>query len=432
MQKLSAAPRPTRPRSWWSCESPNRSACCTTITVALGTSIPTSITVVATSTSTSPAANARITASFSSPGICPWRSASRSSGKTSRAAARTPRWPSGAPPSPTPPPAGRPGTPAAPPAPARGRRRAPSPRSPAAERRPHRLSAGGTLVEHGEIEVAVERQRERAGDGGGRHHQHVGLLAELRSASRCRTPKRCCSSTTARPSRWYSTDSWISACVPTTSCASPLPMLPAPRAAPPRAGRPVRSRPRTGRSPSSDRRVRSVLLRQDLRGRHQRRLVAVLHGAQHREERDHRLPGSHVPLEEAVHPPRSAPCRCRSRGGRAPAPVSEGERVEERAQGAALGGRRSPGRPRRCLEVGARVQELEEEELVEGEAAAPGLRLLERGGPVQHLQRTRQRRELGASQQLLRERLVLLRRAEQAVQVVGEEAPRWLSPSVAG
>ena len=38
-----------RPRNWWSCASPNRSACSITITLASGTSTPTSITVVATS-----------------------------------------------------------------------------------------------------------------------------------------------------------------------------------------------------------------------------------------------------------------------------------------------------------------------------------------------------------------------------------------------
>src|ERR1019366_5953856 len=36
------------PRSWCSCASPKRSACSTTMTEALGTSTPTSITVVAT------------------------------------------------------------------------------------------------------------------------------------------------------------------------------------------------------------------------------------------------------------------------------------------------------------------------------------------------------------------------------------------------
>ena len=53
------SPRPTRPRSWCSWETPKRSAPSITITVALATSIPTSITVVATSTSVSPAAKAR-------------------------------------------------------------------------------------------------------------------------------------------------------------------------------------------------------------------------------------------------------------------------------------------------------------------------------------------------------------------------------------
>ena len=49
-----------------------------TITVALRRSIPTSITVVATSTSISPALIARITDSFSSDGICPWINPTRS------------------------------------------------------------------------------------------------------------------------------------------------------------------------------------------------------------------------------------------------------------------------------------------------------------------------------------------------------------------
>ena len=41
------------------------------------------------------------------------------------------------------------------------------------------------------------------------------------SAARCKTPKRCCSSITARPSRRKETLPWMMACVPTTSCSSP-------------------------------------------------------------------------------------------------------------------------------------------------------------------------------------------------------------------
>ena len=60
-----AVPRPTRPRSWCSWLKPNRSACSITIKEALGTSTPTSITVVLTKTRKVPATNAAITACFS-------------------------------------------------------------------------------------------------------------------------------------------------------------------------------------------------------------------------------------------------------------------------------------------------------------------------------------------------------------------------------
>ena len=84
-----SAPRPTRPRSWWSCARPKRSASCTIITVAFGTSTPTSITVVATSTSSSRALKrairSRRSAGFSRPCRQPTRK-SRSSARRSRSA----------------------------------------------------------------------------------------------------------------------------------------------------------------------------------------------------------------------------------------------------------------------------------------------------------------------------------------------------------
>ena len=70
------SPRPTRPRSWCSCEMPKRSAFSISITVALGTSMPTSITVVATSTSACPEANAAIASCFSRGRMPPCSSAS--------------------------------------------------------------------------------------------------------------------------------------------------------------------------------------------------------------------------------------------------------------------------------------------------------------------------------------------------------------------
>ena len=52
----SPAARPIRPRSWCSCERPKSSACSTMQTVAAGTSTPTSMTEVDTSTEACPSA----------------------------------------------------------------------------------------------------------------------------------------------------------------------------------------------------------------------------------------------------------------------------------------------------------------------------------------------------------------------------------------
>ena len=77
MQYEGSSPRPTRPRSWCSCASPNRSAFSMTMTVAFGTFTPTSMTVVDTSSVISPAANARMIRSFSAGFIRPCRQATR-------------------------------------------------------------------------------------------------------------------------------------------------------------------------------------------------------------------------------------------------------------------------------------------------------------------------------------------------------------------
>ena len=71
MQRESHLPRPTRPRSWCRLARPKRSALFITISVALGTSMPTSITCVATRTSVRPAAKSSITLFLSSEGMRP-------------------------------------------------------------------------------------------------------------------------------------------------------------------------------------------------------------------------------------------------------------------------------------------------------------------------------------------------------------------------
>ena len=64
-------------------------------------------------------------------------------------------------------------------------------------------AAGRQLVDDRDVEVAVDGQGQGARDGGGGHHEHVRRRSPLaRRSARWRTPKRCCSSTTASPSRW--------------------------------------------------------------------------------------------------------------------------------------------------------------------------------------------------------------------------------------
>ena len=83
-QRPASRPRPTRPRSWWRVAKPKRSPSSMTITVASGTSTPTSSTVVETSICTSPRRNASMTASFSWFGMRPWSASTRAAGNVLR------------------------------------------------------------------------------------------------------------------------------------------------------------------------------------------------------------------------------------------------------------------------------------------------------------------------------------------------------------
>ena len=85
------SPRPTRPRSWWSCARPKRSACSTTISVAFGTSTPTSITVVETRTCVSPLSKRAIAAARAAASRRPCTRSTRAWGKA-RAQLSADRW----------------------------------------------------------------------------------------------------------------------------------------------------------------------------------------------------------------------------------------------------------------------------------------------------------------------------------------------------
>ena len=214
-QRPGNPPRPTRPRSWCSCETPNLSASRMTMTEALGTSTPTSMTVVATSTSISPAGERRHHRVLLLRGA-----AGRAAPPTAAPAADPPERlgdvEHGA--------SGRPvarscglrlarrgSSPSSSASPIAGTRRRPGGPAAISSREPRSrpveqcgcsaagttcvaigAAPGGQLGERGDVEVAEHRHRDRARDGRGGHDEHVraagpGLARGARRAARRRT-----------------------------------------------------------------------------------------------------------------------------------------------------------------------------------------------------------------------------------------------------
>ena len=297
---------------------PKRSASRITITVAFGTSTPTSMTVVATSTSSSPARNALHRRSFSADDIRPCSSPSRSPA-SSPAASRSYVSSAEATSSFSLSSISGHTTYACRPAATSSRTARPRLRL---EQRPGRPAGDDRraprrqLVEHADVEVAVDGHRRRARDRRRRHHEHVGHrrrrpcpaarpAARRRSgAARRRRPRRGCG--TPRPPG--SGRGCRSRGRPSPSASPASTRL---RSAP--VTRLVSSSTRSGRSPnrlpgvghlepgeqSPD--AGGVLLGEHLGRRHQRPLVAALHGGQQRRHGDHRLARADVALQQPVH-----------------------------------------------------------------------------------------------------------------------------------
>ena len=293
------APRPTRPRSWCSWASPKRSAPSITMIEASGTSTPTSITVVATSsrrraggevghaprpcraagiwpcTSPTRRAEARARGSRSAPRRRRISATSRFADQRAdpidlRAARRS----RGATPSMTSLECGRAGRARSRPAAARAASRR-APRGPCRRR---------------------ARAARRARDRGRGHHQDVGALALGGEAQALVTPKRCCSSITASArsrerdvlleQRVGADDDRGSPAARPRACARALGALVA-------AGEQRRLRRPAGAGEARER--REVLAGEDLGRRHHRRLAARLDRA------------------SAWRAARPASCRCRRR-----------------------------------------------------------------------------------------------------------------------
>ena len=315
MQNDRCVPRPTRPRSWCSCARPNRSASSITITLAFGTSIPTSITVVATSRSISPAAKAVIVPSRRSARCWPCTIPMRSSGSAARSrsasASALAAWSaSDSATSGTTTKAWRPSA-------ASAARKA----SIFGSARRSRISVrigwrpGGrwriVLIDRSPYTLSASVR----GIGVAVSASTCGSppLPLAWSAARCPTPKRCCSSTITRPSRGNSTASLITACVPITISAAPAAMaswISRLRADRQRPGQELGPHPE---ALEQRRQAGVVLPRQDLGRSHQRPLPAGANGAGQRHRRDRRLAAADVALQQAAHRPFARRSRRRSR-----------------------------------------------------------------------------------------------------------------------
>ena len=139
-----------------------------------------------------------------------------------------------------------------------------------------------------------------------------GCFPLERSASRCSTPKRCCSSTTTRPRSWNWTLSSISAWVPMTIPASPVTRSSS-------ACRRAADAHGTGEQDDLGAQVGAaehssfgqlphhlgdgavVLLGEHLGGGEHRGLAARVDDGEHRAQGDHRLSRAHLALQQPVH-----------------------------------------------------------------------------------------------------------------------------------
>ena len=189
------------------------------------------------------------------------------------------------------------------------------------------LAAGTTEVEIGDAAARAVRPASRSP---GRRRRSWRRCAESaspsspagaaavrpcsRRASRCSTPKRCCSSTTTRPrSAKLHTAPGCSAWVPTTmpACAaaasSSACLRARPRAATRSAGRrgsrasSAPRRPPCANGPSSASIERACCGGQHLGGREQRRLPAGVDDLQHRPQGHDRLARADLALQQPVH-----------------------------------------------------------------------------------------------------------------------------------
>jgi hypothetical protein len=280
------------------------------------------------------------------------------------------------------------------------------------QRGAHRLPPRGSLVQEGEVEVTVEGEREGAGDRRRRHDEHVGVLAHVGEG------ETLLHAEAVLLVHHHQAETVEAHAVLDEGVGADhelgRPLLDAQQrgAALGGAHPPGEELYLHGERAHERAQGAEVLLRQDLRRRHQRPLVAVLHRAEEREERHHGLTGAHVALEQAVHAPgRPHVVADLPQDAALGAGQREGERLVEGADERLLPRELDPRALRRLLVVDDGVQELQEEDL----------RLRERLGAVQRPQRLAELGDAGLRAQLRVQHLLGGGGREEVVQVVGDE-----------
>ena len=180
----------------------------------------------------------------------------------------------------------------------------------AAVRPPHeradRLPSGRQVPDLRDIEIAVDRQRHRARDRRRRHHEHVGeqrpLLLERRALGDAEAMLLICDREPQRGELHRFLDECMGAdddvhLMRRDARDHLLPLL--------RRQVPREEADADGHTFEQMLERIIVLAREDLRRRHQRALEAVLHGLDEREQREYRLAGADIPLDEPTHGNRS-------------------------------------------------------------------------------------------------------------------------------
>ena len=168
-------------------------------------------------------------------------------------------------------------------------------------RRLDRDASRWQLADDGHVEIAVERQRERPGNGRRRHHEHVRqqpLIAQRRTLEDTEAmllvdhdEAKLVESNVALHESVRADHEMDRSCLDLRELAA---ALPARRG----SGEQCDAERRAGEEP---REVEEMLLRQNLRRGHEGDLQAVFHGDDRRQQRDDGLARADVALQQPIH-----------------------------------------------------------------------------------------------------------------------------------